>query len=751
MIESVEISQEASYGPEPEHFSDLDRLNFLFGSNGSGKTTISRVIADESSYPTCRVTWLGGSGLRTDVYNRDFVDRNFSLPAGLKGVFTLGEGHAEVLSKIEKANEERRQLSGKILSLRTTLDGEDGSGGKLKDRADLDTRFRDRCWEEKQRHDEKLAGAFRGYRGSTEKFKNKVLAEQESNTAELVDLQDLEALAETVFAEDPPTTEALLPPLDFEAIIALEKDPTLSKKIVGKEDVDLAGMIKALGNSDWVRVGIPFLSSTDGVCPFCQQDLPAGFEERLADYFDETFEKDSRRIQELRATYRDLSAKIVDQLQGLVESPSSFLETEKLEDAQTLLSTLLASNLRWIETKEKEASRVIELESVAEVAGTITAMIRSANKSIEEHNRLVSNLAEEQAALTAKVWRYLLDRELKTEIATFIRERDDLQKAVESLNEQIRNSTSEMNAKDQEIRELERRTTSVQPTIDGINALLSEFGFRGFMVAPTDDGRHYKLVRPNGEDARETLSEGERSFVTFLYFFYLLRGSNSESGITEDRVVVFDDPVSSLDSDILFVVSSLIRSLFEGVQSNTSRIKQLFVFTHNVYFHKEVTFNQRSGPGRLRKKTFWTVRKTESGSRLQRHKSNPVKTVYELLWAEVRKPDPSSLTIQNTLRRILENYFQILGDVDPEMICDKFQGEKKKICKSLFSWVNAGSHFAHDDLCYFSGDSTVDAYLTVFKEIFDVTDHRAHYDMMIKATAPGADEDHDGDKVESDG
>lgn len=69
-----------------------------------------------------------------------------------------------------------------------------------------------------------------------------------------------------------------------------------------------------------------------------------------------------------------------------------------------------------------------------------------------------------------------------------------------------------------------------------------------------------------------------------------IKGSNSESGMTSDRVVVFDDPVSSLDSEILFIVSSLIKGIFEEIRNGTGHIKQVFMLTHNVYFHKEVTF-----------------------------------------------------------------------------------------------------------------------------------------------------------------
>jgi wobble nucleotide-excising tRNase len=240
------------------------------------------------------------------------------------------------------------------------------------------------------------------------------------------------------------------------------------------------------------------------------------------------------------------------------------------------------------------------------------------------------------------------------------------------------------------------------------------------------------LIRADGSEAKHTLSEGEKTFVTFLYFYHLLKGSDSESGMTTDRIVVIDDPVSSLDSDILFIVSSLIKGLFDEVRSGTGHIKQIFVLTHNVYFHKEVTFNpKRRGSALKDEETFWVVRKADLASKVESHDSNPINTSYELLWAEVRREDRSILTIQNTLRRILENYFKILGGVDPVELCAKFEGKEKLICNSLFSWVNDGSHFAHDDLYVTIDHAMVENYLQVFRKIFEKSEHSAHYKMMM--------------------
>lgn len=309
-----------------------------------------------------------------------------------------------------------------------------------------------------------------------------------------------------------------------------------------------------------------------------------------------------------------------------------------------------------------------------------------------------------------------------------------LEKAIKGMEKAIESNQARINQMKAELRKLEKQTTSMVPTRDSINSLLNTFGFNDFRLEIVEDTNYYELVRTDGSAAKNTLSEGERTFITFLYFYHLLKGSELETGMTTDRVVVFDDPVSSLDSDILFIVSSLIKGLMAEVREGVGHIKQIFILTHNVYFHKEVTFNRKRCDEAMNEESFWVVRKPNSISIVEEQSTNPIKTSYELLWAEVRRADRSNLTIQNTIRRILENYFKILGGIDPDSICEKFEGKEKLVCKSLFSWMHDGSHYAVDDLYISVDDTQVELFLKVFKKIFENEDHIAHYNMMMGLT-----------------
>jgi wobble nucleotide-excising tRNase len=733
MIESIQIAGIATFANDPENLCDLSTFNFVYGANATGKTTVSRVIANEGSFPSCKVIWKGGTRLQPMVYNWDFVETNFNQSAELKGVFTLGEKNVDTIKKIAAAKIELDTITKKIENLNQGLHGEDGTGGKKGELAALETELKHKCWAQKQKHDAKLQGAFEGFRNNADKFKAKVLQEWASNSATVKALADLEKKAKTVFGPTP-TTEESISAIEIDAILAHEAAPILKKRVIGKDDVDIAAMIKKLGNSDWVKEGRGFYDANERVCPFCQQATTDAFAQSLKEYFDETFETDSKAIDDIVTNYKTDSAWLQQQIASIIVDPCKFLDVDRLKVEKELLDSIITANIQRLTLKKKEPSQIVELESISNVVSAIKELIDASNVFVAKHNQTVANLSQERRDLTSQVWKYLLEVELKVDLDAYRTKRDGLNKAIAAMTKQFDLAKIEKKEKDAEIRELEKQTTSIQPTVDSINALLSSFGFQSFSLAKADNGTCYKLFRADGTDAKATLSEGEKNFVTFLYFYHLLKGSDSESGMTTDRVVVIDDPVSSLDSDILFIVSSLIKALFDEVRAGKTHVKQVFVLTHNVYFHKEVTFNPNRRNKAMKEATFWVVRKSGLVSKIEKHNTNPIRTSYELLWAEVKKPDRSNLTIQNTLRRILENYFKILGGIDPDKICAMFEGKEKLICKSLFSWVNEGSHYAHDDL-YLSIDGTVvESYLQVFKAIFEKSEHLAHYEMMMAST-----------------
>jgi wobble nucleotide-excising tRNase len=752
MIESVKIANVATYA-EPQTMAGLGRLNFIFGANGAGKTTIGRVLAQQPGHEHCAVAWKNGAPLRTLVYNRDFVDSNFNASSDLKGIFTLGKDGIDNEAAITTKKTEVAQINENITQLKRTLGNNGDNAGKTGDATEktgkydeldkLTSAFQDRCWDWKQKRDEAFKVAFTGVRDSRAKFKDKVLAQSAVNQAGTRALEELIVRAKTVFGP-PPQTEQSIQALGGTDLVDLEASEILGKKVVGKADVNIAAMIHRLGHSDWVKEGQGYFAESAPSCPFCQQRAPIDFEKTLSAYFDETFALDIAAIADLQTSYDAKSKTMLTRLQSAFDVNCRFLDKAAFEAEKATIEAKMRASALILANKRKEPSSTQALESLAAPLAAAAKLIETANQAVAEHNRIVANLTAEKSKLTDEVWRHILSVDLKDDLPNYLSAKKALDAAIASLSQQIRDAGASKKVAEAELGALERAATSVQPTVDAINGMLKSFGFKTFSLARVDDGPRYKLVRQDGKDARHSLSDGEKSFVTFLYFYHLIKGSESESGITSDRVAVFDDPVSSLDSEVLFIVSSLIRALFDDMRNDRGQIKQIFVLTHNVYFHKEVCFNAGKPPkGKDKSKsgkdvqkslkpTYWVVRKDAAGPRLEFYDKNPINTSYDLLWKEIGRDAPNPLTIQNTMRRILEHYFKILGGVDFDDLCEKFEGQDKIVCHSLLSWVNDGSHYSHDDAHYAFGDDVVAAQLVIFKKIFEKTNHMPHYDMMIE-------------------
>ena len=158
-------------------------------------------------------------------------------------------------------------------------------------------------------------------------------------------------------------------------LIGHEANPFLKKRVIGRNDVDIAAMIKRLGNSDWVREGRSFHDENNNVCPFCQQRTIEAFAQSLNEYFDETFVTDSKAIDDLASNYSTDANRLQQQIASIIVQPSRFLDVEKLKAEKALLDSKVSINVQRLAGKKKEASQVVELESLGNIDAAIKELM----------------------------------------------------------------------------------------------------------------------------------------------------------------------------------------------------------------------------------------------------------------------------------------------------------------------------------------------------------------------------------------
>src|SRR5690606_26359601 len=112
--------------------------------------------------------------------------------------------------------------------------------------------------------------------------------------------------------------------------------------------------------------------------------------------------------------------------------------------------------------------------------------------------------------------------EIKAEYDTYLEQRRKLERIVESRTKSVDKAIESIRQVQKEIMELKASIVGVDESVNNINKQLIVFGFTNFHLATTPEKGVYKIFRPNGEIADETLSEGEKTFITFLYYYNLV-------------------------------------------------------------------------------------------------------------------------------------------------------------------------------------------------------------------------------------
>ena len=82
-------------------------INFIYGKNGTGKTSIANEIRENRG-----LSWAEGvssSDYEVRVFDRLFIERNIQQHGNLPGVFTISEQDAETQKEISIKTERKRE------------------------------------------------------------------------------------------------------------------------------------------------------------------------------------------------------------------------------------------------------------------------------------------------------------------------------------------------------------------------------------------------------------------------------------------------------------------------------------------------------------------------------------------------------------------------------------------------------------------------------------------------------------------
>lgn len=562
----------------------------IYGHNGSGKSTLSELLlglAEGTS--SAAVVWERDDMRRTTVnaggaspspsmavFTRKWVDANLSAfldGASASAIVTLGREAID-------AKEEEARLTEEIATLR----GEAGEAEKQRKIATgkvdkLVREVQDRIVSELKEFDynyftksrfsvTKVQDDLRGYKGEFPDSNAHAEALKRLGEGAPALVADVATPPVGVVARLEVLSDLLAETPTRVAITALEGNPTAQA---------------------WVERGLELHEGLDH-CLFCAGNVTSERRAQLARHFDESW-------LQIRGKAKDLLGAVTREKQMLSAWHSNLPVTGSLVgDLQPAYSQALGK------AKAEVDERVAALEAV-EVAVSAKVDDPSATPEAPDWSVLVSApsttvLAQAIAEHNDQVRRHseVITERKQTVLDHLVGSQSEVFRGLEEKAKDLgTKSTASNKAAELAERRLDKVRQAQFTTKDMADTLTRDlarvYGKDHLSVAVTEDGKSYACRR--GDQPGTDLSDGERTTLSLLYFLRKLEDEQVPGGDPLQRIVVIDDPSSSLDREALFATHQWLVDTLKGfgqyiVLTHDFSLLRLFVKSHKNSWGKSM-------------------------------------------------------------------------------------------------------------------------------------------------------------------
>ncbi|WP_326930145.1 AAA family ATPase [Citrobacter freundii] len=570
-----------SYAPDRDICFDLSsKVTLIYGQNGSGKSTISGYFYDSQADKYRHCAFESPHISHYQVFNQEYIDSKFARADYQPGIFTLSEANQESQDKINSNNKERAKLSARLEKLNEEIAEKEGMKETIVDHCARD--IFNRTVNDRKSLSDFLDGA-KIKRSFYERMVATPLSDVRTTTEALTDKWRMLSQSEGTLVGEihiPPTT-----------VLTEEAIKLMQEPVMPASSTQFSALIQKIGNADWVRQGQHYIH--DDVCPFCQQSFNVmAFSRELIQMFDESY-------QTSLGTLSQAAERLAQDCDNLAEFERRVATHAFVDEGSPILSLVKTVNkgvqilLQQFLNKLKEPSQAITPENIQSALSSLQNEVDAFNTRVRENNRLAENFGQEKRTLSADVMAHL--RRICDE---FFTERDrqlgELQNEVDTRLREVGILAAGKKTLDDETNTLTGQLSDIQPTINIINANLRLLGITGFeIICHDDEMKLYRLRRGNEPEKAEvfkSLSEGEKTIVSFLYFIESCSGSLTPETVNpENKLIVIDDPISSLSHNYIYEVAALIkRKIIKAAAA-----RHVVILTHNMFFFQEILLNSK--------------------------------------------------------------------------------------------------------------------------------------------------------------
>ena len=721
-------------------------VNFFYGKNGTGKTSIGRALAGSGG----KITWDMSlpQGAKVYLYNEDTINRIIRNCGNEPGIYAFSEENVQVQQAIEETEKQQEETKKKIQEMREKLEQ------MRSDTAQTEEEHLTAIWRAAADYRKKYEIAIIPFNEDIRAFAEHLAdIRRESNTDD-----NLEILYQLGYSQEPTeySTYEIIPASSFPV------DSLLDIPFVSHGDSVLSVFFQTLQNLDWVKQGFESYQHNAGCqCPYCGQQLPGDFKQKFEECLDTQYRDKMEKLEVFFQKYSEASEKAKAILTKNLTSVEQ--EREQYKILAELLAAKMSENLRIIQQKIASPRQELHLTDIDGIIERINKLASGVNTELMHFIEAAKDIPKARERAKKQIWQTMAAHcgEL---IDLWKKEKKKSDQSIRRLDLKIQAEDSRITHFQEEIQQLRNSMADTSMAMNKINAILKSNGFTGFYFREKED-KTYELVRESQENEGPAvgLSEGERNHVAFLYFYHTVLGSLSEDGQTEDKIVIIDDPVCSIDSEAMPFDASLVRSLIQKCidrdhcAGDDAHILQVFCLTHNPLFYRLISdcFVQDHEHcvyflvKKDRENNTSIMECSKQGTEIDGNRMNysPVKDDYHSLWRQyIKMEDPQDLI--SITRQILCQYFLLTCHHDGLELQKLILVEHKddfvppdaqewqtsfNIVSAMVSLMNLNSHGTMQSL-YFDFSAVDPAQIRfVFQKIFQVMHQEQHYRYMMDA------------------
>ena len=574
----------------PSSAVEFARVNLIYGQNGSGKSTLANLLLGCATHAAAEPEVGGGSqdaanaGLRllgtTDdgtstieigvddsefwrrvrVFNKDFVQHNLAFGASEgphpRALLTIGEKQANAEEQLKRLRPRLAEVKIKIDRAEKDVKSAADAVGKrmsavAKNVVDQLKRSPEVRYQATNRYNKSDVRKLLG--------QDPVVFEGASSEVD----------ADIKTASGIPMKRVVLPE---KGVLLEEETLREARSMLDSSILDNSVIEELRGYPDraqWVQKG---LRLHDGLndCLFCGQELTIDRRAALNAHFDESYKRLQGQIDRL-VSQLERSVEDSDKFLSLIPADESVYEDlrAELERARQAYRQEHAAYRQGVELvvaalKEKKNNPFsvpvldLGLDLVAPDVAALEKVVAAHSKKINSHDK-------DARAAARRVELYHV-KNFVDEYKRLKKDHADKERARDALKEEERLLSKGVS-------ELENIDGDPVPGADELTDYVARLlGRNELKFSPSDEGKRY-IIERNGAPA-SNLSEGEQTAIALLYFLVSVRKDKVQG---DPPIVVIDDPVSSLDNEILFGASAHMWS--ELVENDYAH--QVFLMTHN--------------------------------------------------------------------------------------------------------------------------------------------------------------------------